>query len=53
MNKELKSRPPAVSGIFYPSNPFELQKSLEQSFLDKNFGPGECRHPSITRKYME
>lgn len=49
MNKELKSRPPAVSGIFYPSNPFELQKSLEQSFLDMNFGPGRMP-PSLDRK---
>ena len=49
MNKELKSRRPAVSGIFYPSNPFELQKSLEQSFLDKNFGPGRMP-PSLDRK---
>jgi AmmeMemoRadiSam system protein B len=49
VNKELKSRPPAVSGIFYPSNPFELQKSLEQSFLDMNFGPGKMP-PSLDRK---
>ena len=51
MNKELKSRPPAVSGIFYPSNPFELQKSLEQSFLDMNFGPGRMP-PSLDRKKL-
>lgn len=38
--RQLKSRPPAVSGIFYPSNPFELRKSVEQSFLDRKFGPG-------------
>jgi MEMO1 family protein len=49
VSKELKSRPPAVSGIFYPSNPFELQKSLEQSFLDMNFGPGRMP-PSLDRK---
>jgi MEMO1 family protein len=49
VNKELKSRPPAVSGIFYPSNPFELQNSLEQSFLDMNFGPGRMP-PSLERK---
>jgi AmmeMemoRadiSam system protein B len=36
----LKSRPPAVSGIFYPSDPFELRKAIEQSFLNRNFGPG-------------
>jgi MEMO1 family protein len=49
VKKELKSRPPAVSGIFYPSNPLELQKSLEQSFLDMNFGPGRMP-PSLDRK---
>jgi len=49
VNNEIKSRPPAVSGIFYPSNPFELQKSLEQSFLDMNFGPGRMP-PSLDRK---
>ena len=38
-----------MSGIFYPSNPFELQKSLEQSFLDMNFGPGRMP-PSLDRK---
>ena len=38
--RELKSRAPAVSGIFYPSDPFELRKAIEQSFLDTNFGPG-------------
>jgi MEMO1 family protein len=38
--RELKSRAPAVSGIFYPSDSFELRKSIEQSFLDRNFGPG-------------
>jgi AmmeMemoRadiSam system protein B len=38
--KHLKSRLPAVSGIFYPSNPFELRKTIEQSFLDRKFGPG-------------
>ncbi|MDQ3840504.1 MAG: MEMO1 family protein [Thermoproteota archaeon] len=40
MNKELKTRHPAVSGIFYPSNPSELRQQLEQSFLNRNFGPG-------------
>jgi MEMO1 family protein len=40
VNKELKTRNPAVSGIFYPSNPSELRQQLEQSFLNRNFGPG-------------
>lgn len=38
--RELRSRAPAVSGIFYPSDPIELRKAIEQSFLDRNFGPG-------------
>ena len=45
--KQLKSRLPAVSGIFYPSNPFELRKTIEQSFLDRKFGPG-----TITTSYQ-
>ena len=45
--KQLKSRLPAVSGIFYPSNPFELRKTVEQSFLDRKFGPG-----TITASYQ-
>jgi AmmeMemoRadiSam system protein B len=47
--RQLKSRPPAVSGIFYPSNPFELRKSVEQSFLDRKFGPGTIT-PSYERR---
>ena len=45
--KQLKSRLPAVSGIFYPSNPFELRKTIEHSFLDRKFGPG-----TITTSYQ-
>ena len=45
--KQSKSRLPAVSGIFYPSNPFELRKTIEQSFLDRKFGPG-----TITTSYQ-
>jgi AmmeMemoRadiSam system protein B len=33
-------RLPAVSGIFYPSEPLELQRLIEQSFRDQKFGPG-------------
>jgi hypothetical protein len=47
--RDLRSRPPAVSGIFYPSNPVELRKSVEQSFLDRNFGPGTIT-PSSERQ---
>ena len=34
-------RLPAVSGIFYPSEPVELQQLIEQSFKDPKFGPGK------------
>ncbi len=47
---ELKSRPPAVSGIFYPSDTLELRKSLEQLFLDRNFGPGKIAPSSEVRR---
>lgn len=47
MNKGLKTRHPAVSGIFYPNSPSELQQLLEQSFLNKDFGPG--RIPSVSK----
>jgi MEMO1 family protein len=48
--RDLRSRPPAVSGIFYPSNPVELRKSVEQSFLDRNFGPGTITPSSERRR---
>ena len=44
--RQLKSRAPAVSGIFYPSDPVELRKTIEQSFLDRNFGPGAVAPPT-------
>ncbi|MFZ0202681.1 MAG: MEMO1 family protein [Nitrososphaeraceae archaeon] len=48
--RQLKSRPPAVSGIFYPSNPSELRKSVEQSFLDRKFGPGTISTSYVNRR---
>lgn len=48
--RQLKSRPPAVSGIFYPSNPSELRKSVEQSFLDRKFGPGTFTTSYVQRR---
>lgn len=48
--RQLKSRPPAVSGIFYPSNPSELRKSVEQSFLDRKFGPGTITTSYVNRR---
>lgn len=39
MTKPAK-RPPAVAGMFYPSNPSELRVTLDQSFRNTKFGPG-------------
>ena len=34
-------REPAVSGIFYPKDPNELDSNLQSLFKDPNFGPGK------------
>jgi len=34
-------REPAVSGIFYPKDPNELDTNLQSLFKDPNFGPGK------------
>ncbi len=34
-------RPPAVAGIFYPKEHFELKQSIEQSFRNQRIGPGK------------
>jgi len=41
-------REPAVSGIFYPKTPNELNINLQSLFRDSNFGPGEL--PPSTSK---
>jgi AmmeMemoRadiSam system protein B len=41
VKRALKARPPAVSGIFYPNDASQLEKIVEQSFIDKRFGPGK------------
>ena len=43
-------RLPAVSGIFYPSEPLELQRLIEQSFRDQKFGPGRIPPPESKRR---
>lgn len=48
--KELKGRPPVVSGIFYPNHPPELRKLLEQSFMDQRFGPGKLPPANMKRR---
>lgn len=49
MKRGLKPRLPAVSGIFYPNDPSELEKIVEESFIDKRFGPGKLP-PATTEK---
>lgn len=39
MTKPTK-RPPAVAGMFYPSNEQELRSVIDQSFRNTKFGPG-------------
>lgn len=39
MNGRTKIRRPAVAGIFYPNDPFELNRAIERSFKDQRFGP--------------
>lgn len=39
MNNSPK-RTSVVAGIFYPREPLELKQLIEQSFRDRNFGPG-------------
>ena len=41
MNSRVKIRRPAVAGIFYPSDPFELNQAIERSFKDQRFGPNK------------
>jgi len=43
-------RLPAVSGIFYPSEPVELQQLIEQSFKDPKFGPGKIPPSEFKRR---
>ena len=43
-------RLPAVSGIFYPSEPVELQQLIERSFKDPKFGPGQTPPSEFKRR---
>ena len=40
-SSRVKIRRPAVAGIFYPSNPIELNQTIERSFKDQGFGPNK------------
>ena len=44
------TRMPSVAGIFYPKNPVELRKTLEASFKDTRFGPGEVPPSKYKRR---
>ena len=50
--RQLKSRPPAVSGIFYPSNPSELRNPLN-NLLDRKFGPITSLRPILIVGFMD
>ncbi|HYX54577.1 MAG TPA: MEMO1 family protein [Nitrososphaeraceae archaeon] len=41
MNSKARVRRPAVAGIFYPRDPFELNQTIERSFKDQRFGPNK------------
>ena len=52
MNSTAKIRRPAVAGIFYPREPFELNQAIERSFKDQRFGPNKLPpSPSKRRIY--
>jgi MEMO1 family protein len=46
----LTRRTPAVAGMFYPDDPKDLRKLIEQSFRDQNFGPGKTLASSSTHQ---
>ena len=48
MNNSPK-RTSVVAGIFYPREPLELKQLIEQSFRDRNFGPGRMP-PSASKR---
>ncbi len=41
MSSRSRIRRPAVAGIFYPRDPFELNQAIERSFKDQRFGPNK------------
>lgn len=41
MSNRARIRRPAVAGIFYPRDPFELNQAIERSFKDQRFGPNK------------
>jgi MEMO1 family protein len=49
LNGRTKIRRPAVAGIFYPNDPFELNLAIERSFKDQRFGPNHMP-PSASKR---
>jgi AmmeMemoRadiSam system protein B len=41
LSSRARIRRPAVAGIFYPRDPFELNQAIERSFKDQRFGPNK------------
>jgi MEMO1 family protein len=41
LSSRARIRRPAVAGIFYPRDPFELNQTIERSFKDQRFGPNK------------
>jgi MEMO1 family protein len=41
LSNRARIRRPAVAGIFYPRDPFELNQAIERSFKDQRFGPNK------------
>jgi AmmeMemoRadiSam system protein B len=41
LSSRARVRRPAVAGIFYPRDPFELNQAIERSFKDQRFGPNK------------
>ena len=51
--RQLKSRPPAVSGIFYPSNPSELRNPLNNHFGQKIWSHAQSLRPIYIVGFMD
>ena len=49
-SSERPKRAPAVAGMFYPENPKDLRRLIDQSFRDPRFGPGRPPPSSEKRK---
>jgi MEMO1 family protein len=50
LSSRARIRRPAVAGIFYPRDPFELNQAIERSFKDQRFGPNKLPPSSSKRR---